>query len=515
MKIYSRNAQQTCQILIDRDWSHHPLGPMESWPPLLINFLNYIFNSQQPCFLFWSEEAYCFYNDGYIPILGNEKHPDSMGAKASEIWKEIWTNYTYPQFSKAMSGQNTWNEDQFIPISRDGQIVEAYFTYGYSPIIGENGKSFGVLTTAIETTSKVIAVDQLKLAINVTKMGFYNWDMETDYIEFNQQMQDDWGITAGFPLVEVLKHIHPDDIENVQREIQATIQNKIPYDVLYRVIHPQNGITWIEAKGLVKYRDGKPVRWLGTSLNVTERQKAKESLENSLKVRDDFLSIASHELKTPLTTLKLQAQLQLRIKDRPQVDIASYVEKLARKTDYQVTRLNRLVDDMLDVSRIQTGQLQFEKEKTDISLLTQEVLDTLSSQFQNSGYQIPKIETSGNMNILIDRMRIEQVVVNLLTNAIRYGLSKTIKIKIFGNEQEILMQVSDEGRGVAEDKKDKIFERFERAITASEVSGLGLGLFISKEIIEGHKGKIWAESKLGEGSTFYFTLPREVKAPQS
>src|SRR5690606_35705887 len=186
MKLFSRNQQQTFNVAQSIDWSNHPMGPIGNWDPVLIHFLNYIFNSKQPCFLFWSEEAYCFYNDGYIPILGSEKHPKSMGAKAIDIWQEIWTNYTYPQFMKAMKGEPTWNVDHFIPISRNNQIVEAYFTYGYSPLFGDDGSIKGVLTTAVETTEKIVAVnalkekqDQLNVALGVSKLGYFDWDLTT------------------------------------------------------------------------------------------------------------------------------------------------------------------------------------------------------------------------------------------------------------------------------------------------------------------------------------------------
>lgn len=269
-----------------------------------------------------------------------------MGADAHSIWKEIWTNFTQPQFEKAMSGNPTWNLDQFIPISRDGQIVEAYFTYGYSPLFIEDGTINGVLTTAVETTASVVNSDKLKLALNVTKMGFFDWDMVKDHVTFNDQMKADWGIEAGTQIKSVLDFIHPDDVPMVSEEIEKAISEMREYNFTYRVINPKNGIVWIEAKGHAKYENGTPVRFLGTSLNVTERHQSKMALEEALYARDEFLSIASHELKTPLTTLKLHAQSLLRRK----VETDPAVLKLIKQTDLQVSRLNRLVDDMLDVS---------------------------------------------------------------------------------------------------------------------------------------------------------------------
>lgn len=500
--IFSKNNQVSYQTFMSINWDKHSLGPIKDWNPVLIHFLNFIFNSKQPCFLFWSNEAFCFYNDGYIPILGNEKHPHSMGAKAVDIWKEIWTIYTEPQFKEAMSGKGTWNLDQFIPISRDGNIVEAYFTYGYSPLFLDDGTINGVLTTAVETTDKIVATDQLKLALNVTKIGFYDWNMETDHVVFNQQMQDDWGIDAGTSLQRIIENIHPEDVARVTETIKESIKNKKTYESLYRVLNPVKGIVWIEAKGHAKYKGDKAVQFLGTSLNVTESQVAKIELEKSLKVRDEFLAIASHELRTPLTSLKLLSQLQLRKKTSTESDSI-----FAKKIDTQLYRLTRLVDDMLDVSRIQTGQLHFKMEDLGIVKLTQDTVESFSSQLSSLGYEIPVIEAEKEIIVNVDRLRIEQVITNILSNAVRYGNKKPISIKIHQEKNSVRISITDLGIGMEESILKKIFGRFERGFTSSEISGLGLGLYISQEIIQAHSGSIQVISSPGKGSTFTINLP--------
>lgn len=510
MKIISQNGQETARIVLEKDWSSHPLGSPESWSIVLISHLNTIFNSRQPCFLFWGEEAYCFYNDGYIPILGNEKHPAAMGNKAISIWKEIWTNYTYPQFRQAFSGNPTWNEDHFIPISRNGEIVEAYFTYGYTPIFGENGEVAGVLVTAVETTEKVVAVNQLEQAVKVTRLGFYDWNIKTNVITFNQQMQQDWGIAAGTRLEEVMEHIHADDIEEVKKAIQKTLETKSDYNCLYRVIRPDGRVIWIEAKGHLKFEGEIPVRFIGTSLDVTERQLEKQALQDSLRTRDEFLSIASHELKTPLTSLKLQLQFQHKIKklNDPQKYNLNYLESQSERYGHQFDRLNRLVDDMLDVSRIQHGKLDMIKEEFNLSELLSEIINRYFSLFESNGYQVPVVQIVPSAVGNWDKFRIEQVIVNLLSNAIRYGEGKSVELLVTDNEHEVFLTVKDSGMGIDPIMHNRIFDRFERAVDSQKISGLGLGLYISKEVVNKHGGSLIVKSSLGHGAEFTFNLPK-------
>lgn len=243
---------------------------------------------------------------------------------------------------------------------------------------------------------------------------------------------------------------------------------------------------------------------------ANEKQMLLEKEKEHVAARDDFLSIASHELKTPLTSLKLQAQVMQRSinKKDPSAFSEEKVKNLVKQIDNQTTRLTRLVDDMLDISRIRTGRLKMEKSEVDLSELIRDVIERLRPQFMKAIGEIPKTEFQQGIKGHWDRFRLEQVLTNLFTNAIRYGNGKPILVRteLHGNQANIC--VIDKGIGIARENTEKIFERFERAgMSASEVSGLGLGLFITNQIIKAHGGHIRVESELGKGSTFIAEIP--------
>lgn len=236
----------------------------------------------------------------------------------------------------------------------------------------------------------------------------------------------------------------------------------------------------------------------------------KNALENDLKSRDEFLAIASHELKTPLSSLKLQAQMFKRsiTKGDPKAFSREKVEQIANLTEEQVRRLDKLVDDMLDVSSIRSGKMSMDWEELDLCQLIREILERMKMQFLTERYEIPILETSSEKIIgTWDKLRLEKIIINLLTNAIRYGNGKPIKVKLRPSATTVQISVQDQGIGIAEEDHDKIFDRFERIGERSEVSGLGLGLFIVKFLIEAHGGKISVKSKIDKGSTFIVDLP--------
>lgn len=246
-----------------------------------------------------------------------------------------------------------------------------------------------------------------------------------------------------------------------------------------------------------------------TNHELMEKKKIEQSLQEALFYRDEFLSIASHELKTPLTSLMLQSQLFRRSIQRKDPDAYSpaRVDRLTGEVERQVGRLTRLVDDMLDISRIRTGKLSFTKERINIMELVTDVVERMRPQFVQSGKELPRLFFEDVGESECDKMRIEQVLTNLLSNAFRYGKGLPIDVRARKFGQMIEISISDRGIGISEEDQSRIFSRFQRAVPASEVSGLGLGLYITKQIIEGHGGTIEVESRPEKGSTFRFYLP--------
>lgn len=234
--------------------------------------------------------------------------------------------------------------------------------------------------------------------------------------------------------------------------------------------------------------------------------------ERALQQRDEFLSIASHELKTPITTLKLQSQLTktLLSKGDKSVYQPERIDKLIGSIERQTERLARLVDDMLDISRLDNKKLRITPEDCNLSEIVTQVLDTFAQQFQAVGCVVssrldPQICGSW------DRYRIEQVIANLFTNSIKYGARNPVRVEVSREPLFAVLKVTDKGLGISKEDQERIFHRFERAVSKDNISGLGLGLFIAKEIIEMHKGFISVDSEIDKGSTFTVRLPIGVR----
>lgn len=259
----------------------------------------------------------------------------------------------------------------------------------------------------------------------------------------------------------------------------------------------------------IRNKKGDIIAGVVLSEDVTARIATQRELQEAVKARDEFLSIASHELKTPLTSLKLQLHIFKKKSSRNDHSIydKTQVDDMVNQTDRQIDRVNRLVDDMLDIARIRSGKLSIKQEVFDLCELTQDVLARMKNQFREKHNSLPELQLCDSAVGNWDKLRIEQVLNNLFTNAIRYGEGKPIKVSVVSRKDRVLLSVTDQGIGIAEENKQKIFDRFERAVNASEVSGLGLGLFITKQIVAAHNGKIWVKSELGKGSTFFVELP--------
>ncbi|RKH15907.1 PAS domain S-box protein [Corallococcus sp. CA047B] len=245
--------------------------------------------------------------------------------------------------------------------------------------------------------------------------------------------------------------------------------------------------------------------------DITERKHAEEErahlyreAQDAIRVRDDFLSIASHELKTPLTPLSLRlATLERRLERGEHVDPG-----VLRHARHQLTRLTGLINDLLDASRIEAGRLALHPEVTRFDVLVEHTLTSLEGQRGNHVFDFKP--PPDPVSVHGDAYRLEQVVLNLLENALKYSPDGgTIRVRLTVNEDVTVLSVNDPGIGIPEDQQQQLFDRYFRARNASTRSygGLGLGLYISRDIVERHGGRIWVESESGRGSTFFVALP--------
>ena len=230
-------------------------------------------------------------------------------------------------------------------------------------------------------------------------------------------------------------------------------------------------------------------------------------LTKAIRARDEFLSIASHELKTPLTSLKLQAQIMKRDLEKNPIKQPSpdRISKLVDQLDRQTTRLNKIVDDMLDVSKVRMGKLKLRLRQVDLCQLTQEVLARMKLQQDEIEFNFKNCQdVEGEW----DADRMEQVLINLISNSIKYGKGRPVEVAVFKEGESAIIEVKDQGMGIEKKMIPIIFEKFERGgISSKDISGLGIGLFITKQIVLAHGGEISVSSELHQGSTFKIRLP--------
>lgn len=239
-----------------------------------------------------------------------------------------------------------------------------------------------------------------------------------------------------------------------------------------------------------------------------ELRETQGELQKAVQMRDVFMSIASHELRTPLNGLILDVQLRrLRLEQgRMDAFTPDKLQEMVARDERQIRSLSRLIDDMLDVSRIRTGKLSVRPEPGDLGVLAGSVVESLAAQFTNAGSHV-ELHVDGPAPVMMDEFRIEQVLANLLTNALRYGGGKPVSVRVRVVDDMVRAEVRDQGLGISEADQRRVFEQFERVSGTSVAQGLGLGLFISEQIVEAHDGRIELSSRLGEGSCFSILLP--------
>ncbi|NWD72831.1 hybrid sensor histidine kinase/response regulator [Pseudomonas gingeri] len=243
-------------------------------------------------------------------------------------------------------------------------------------------------------------------------------------------------------------------------------------------------------------------------LLLRKLQVTQEELQRAVRMRDDFMSIVSHEVRTPLNGLILETQLRKMhlAKDNADAFTLDKMRRMVARDERQIQSLIRLIEDMLDVSRIRTGKLSIRPARLDLVQLVSKLLENFAPQVQEAE---STISYSGDASLEgeWDEFRIEQVIANLLTNALRYGAKSPIEVRVYRHEDEARIEVRDRGIGISENDQARIFQQFERVSGKHAAAGLGLGLFISEQIVAAHGGRITVESTLGEGALFRVCLP--------
>jgi two-component system CheB/CheR fusion protein len=321
-------------------------------------------------------------------------------------------------------------------------------------------------------------------------------------------VNDTWKNFTGFGISEklleqTLDAVHPDDRQETVEKLGAEFVAHAPLQTKFRFRKTNGDYRWVLTYANPIYNPDF-AGYIGSMIDIDDQERAQKATRQLLKKRDEFLGIASHELKTPITSMKASLQILDKLSEvefnpakiKPFIDMANK----------QVRKLTDIIDDLLDVTRIQSGKMQL---NVTSYLLQDSVQDCINEMQQyTQGHELV-IGKNDKVNIVADRTRIEQVITNLISNAIKYSPGKDkVLINIEKTDHHLKFSVTDFGIGIPTDKQSYIFDRFFRVHESSQnFSGLGLGLYISAEIINRHKGSVGMESEEGQGSTFWFTLP--------
>lgn len=310
----------------------------------------------------------------------------------------------------------------------------------------------------------------------------------------------------------IWSRVHEEDRELVDSALRTARETGEDVEFQKRMIRSDGECLWFNTTVRCAETDrGKELR--GLCIDVTRLKETETSLREMLKMRDEFLSIASHELKTPLTPLQLQVQAVERLFNQGRIDKVprETLSQLFQTSTAQVSILVRLVDQLLDVSRITSGKLSLVKDRVDLAEIVSNVVRLFMDELLSKSVEV-RLDIPGPLFGTWDCSRLEQVVMNLLNNAIKYGEGKPIQITVEQVGDQAVLEVADDGIGIAPADQKRIFERFERAVPPQSFSGLGLGLYITRQLVELHGGRITVQSDPRSGTRFTVVLPIDAEA---
>lgn len=387
-----------------------------------------------------------------------------------------------------------------VKLIRNGKLQTTYINFVYEALRGAGDTIYGIVALGIDVTEQVIsrhrveeAEERARLAIEAADIGTFDLNIQEDSLITSPRLDEIMNINDSVAHDKYIGSIHPEDIPIRDKAYEEAYKTgKLFYEV--RVMNGMQA-RWVQAKGNVYYdAEGKPSRILGTMLDITDQR-------NLEKRKDDFISIASHELKTPVTTLKASLQVLYKMKDNPTEKFPRLLEQSVRS----MHKISTLIEELLNVNRIKEAELPLHKSIFTIS----ELLNGSCNHISLTGKHDLLIAGDKELKAYADERAIDQVVVNLVNNAVKYAPdSRNIYLVVERSGNMAKISVRDNGPGIPPDKLAYLFNRYYQVNSAGYLSsGLGLGLYISSEIVKRHGGEIGVDSEMGKGSTFWFTLP--------
>jgi PAS domain S-box-containing protein len=396
-----------------------------------------------------------------------------------------------------------------VVIGRNG--AEACIEDSAAPIRDENGVMLGVVLVFRDVTDSYRVKRELEESENrfrrlADAAPVLIWTSAPD--KSLDWLNAQWVAFTGISFEEGsgegwLRAVHPDDRQRAHETYVTAFNAREPFRTEYRLRRHDGVYRWVLDSGSPRRGpQGEFMGYVGSCIDIDEQKRAIEG-------RDQFLSVASHELRTPLTSLKLETQMRKRGLVQGKNYSHEQWNSLLDGYDRQILRLTRLIDDMLDISRIHSGKLSLQPSRFELSEMVEDVVERTRPQFDAAGIKVSS-ELQNSVQGDWDRFRMEQVLTNLLSNGIKYGGGSALRIEVSSADGFGILRVSDSGQGIEPADQKRIFDRFERVGDSDSASGLGLGLFIVREILSLHRGTISVESQVGRGSTFTVTVPLAV-----
>src|SRR5262245_865085 len=537
----------------DFDWSATSLGPMEDWPASVRSLVRTTLTSRFPIVLWFGDDLTLVYNDGYRPMLG-EKHPDALGRPGKEVWAEIW-DIIGPRLDGVLStGVATWSDDERLAILRGGFLDESFFTFTYSPVHDSTGSVSGVFCAVYETTAKVVGERRLRslreladrlndassedevFDVAAAALGGHRPDLPFLALYTPGQGGVAWrrATTAGDE-----SHVFPERLESDSPWLTAARASGELAELA--LPGPRSGPT---ASGARKPRgtvvtlsdpnQQDPMGWLVCGLNPLrafdheyqsylrligshiagglskvrtlelERERA-EALAEIDRAKTTFFSNVSHEFRTPLTLML--GPLEDVLAADPATSLAEHQDQveIAHRNGL---RLMKLVNTLLDFSRVEAGRLAGRFVPVDLGAVTAELASVFRSAIESAGLRFDVDGRPLDQPVFVDLDMWEKIVFNLLSNAVKYTLDGRITLRVEPGETGPRVIVSDTGIGIAAGDLERVFDRFTRVDSAAgrSVEGTGIGLALTRELVVQHGGTISVDSSPGRGSSFTVAL---------
>ena len=446
---------------------------------------------------------------------------EMLGPIEPYLFEQLYSVPPHPLLNQILAGETTSLPEQYFRIKDH----KGWITATFRPITGKDGQPPGVVVTVHDDTQRKLAQsaqreteERLQIAINAAEMGTVDWDMPANTVTYGGHFETLFHIDPPKPpqtFEDVQQYVHPDDQSQVRLALLKSSKDGSHFDIEFRLRPNGDDERWVSAQGEVyQDTDGTPVRMSGVVQDITERklierdrtellkreQEARRLSEeaNDLKLR--FLAMVSHELRTPLTSIKGFTSTLLA--DDVEWSLGQYRE-FTGIIDVEADKLTDLVAQLMDVSRLQAGVMPITMEPHPVSALIQGALPQLDAAVQHHNLTISVPDDLPL--IMVDRRRIEQVLVNLVENAAKYSPPGTdIRIIAAPVNKHVQIDIDDQGEGIPPEHRERVFEAFQQL--SNHKKGAGLGLAICRGLVEAHGGQIWIADKDTPGTRVSFTL---------